>query len=574
MQSKTLNKALICLSLLGLSLAHNANATEIAKANKKPFLWENATVYFLLTDRFHNADKKNDLAYGRQADAAPLRGFMGGDLQGVIAKIQDGYFSRLGVNAIWITPPVEQIHEGTDEGTGKSYGFHGYWTKDFTKVDANLGSEKDFKKLVEVAHQHGIRILLDVVMNHIGPVTATDTVWPADWVRTEPTCDYKTADGAIKCTLVKNLPDILTESDKPVDLPPQLAQKWKQEGRYEREVKELNAYFSRTGFPRAPRYYLMKWHTDWIRKYGIDGFRVDTVKHVEASVWKELKQEAHIAFEEWKKANPKKKLSDDPFFMTAEAYNYPISDGLQFRMDGGSRVNYYANGFDSMINFSFRSDAHLEYETLFSRYANYLQNDLKGYSVLNYISSHDDGSPFDPARQRPFESATKLMLTPGSVQIYYGDEIARLLNIAEAQGDAKLRSMMDWSVLQKDRPLALQTKQLPYTYKDSPTYRDLLTHWQKLGQFRAAHVSVGMGVHQQLSASPYIFKRSYQKDGVRDQVVVALDLPLAKTHTITVAPVFQDGERVKDYYSGQSVIVQAGKVELSGKHAIILLGKP
>ena len=56
MQSKTLNKALICLSLLGLSLAQNANATEIAKANKKPFLWENATVYFLLTDRFKRTE--------------------------------------------------------------------------------------------------------------------------------------------------------------------------------------------------------------------------------------------------------------------------------------------------------------------------------------------------------------------------------------------------------------------------------------------------------------------------------------------------------------------------------------
>lgn len=565
-------KTLICLSLL--SLMQYAGASSVGKNKQKPFLWKNATVYFLLTDRFHNADKKNDLAYGRKADAAPLRGFMGGDLQGVIAKIQDGYFSRLGVNALWITPPVEQIHEGTDEGTGKSYGFHGYWAKDFTKVDANLGSEKDFKKLVEVAHQHGIRILFDVVMNHIGPVTATDTVWPADWVRTEPTCDYKTADGAIKCTLVKNLPDILTESDKAVDLPPQLVQKWKQEGRYEREVKELDAYFARTGFPRAPRYYLMKWHTDWIRQYGIDGFRVDTVKHVEAAVWKELKQEASIAFEEWKKAHPKQKLSDDAFFMTAEAYNYPISDGLLFRMDGGSRINYYANGFDSMINFSFKSDAQQDYETLFSRYANYLQHDLNAYSVLNYISSHDDSSPFDPARQRPFESATKLMLTPGSVQIYYGDEIARLLNIAEAQGDAKLRSMMDWFVLQTNQPLAVQTKQMPYTVKDAPTYRDLLAHWQKLGQFRAAHIAVGAGEHQQLSAAPYIFKRSYQKDGVRDQVIVALDLPLATTHTIPVASVFQDGERLKDYYSGLSVIVRSGKVTLTGTHSMILLGKP
>lgn len=560
-----LSKTLICLTLLGLSLTQDASAAASGKLHQKPFLWNNATVYFLLTDRFNNGDRTNDLAYGRKADAAPLRGFMGGDLKGVTAKIKEGYFDRLGVNALWITPPVEQIHAGTDEGTGKSYGFHGYWAKDFTKIDANLGTEQDFKTLVETAHQHGIRILLDVVMNHTGPVTDDDPVWPADWVRTGPPCDYQSADGAIKCTLVKNLPDFLTESDKPVALPAQLVKKWKQEGRYDKEVKELDLYFARTGFPRAPRYYLMKWHTDWIRQYGIDGFRVDTVKHVDESVWKELKQEASIAFEEWKQAHPKQKLSDDAFFMTAEAYNYPISDGLQFRMDGGSQINYYAHGFDSMINFGFKSDAHQNYEALFSSYANYLAKDLKGYSVLNYMSSHDDGSPFDPARLQPFEAATKLMLSPGSAQIYYGDEIARLLNVAEAQGDAKLRSMMDWTLLKK--------KQVIPSISTGQTYQDLLAHWQKLGQFRQTHLAVGAGSHQQLSATPYVFKRSYEKGGVSDVVVVALDLPIEVKHSITVGAVFKDGETVRDYYSGQTMVVKAGKVELPGKYTIVLLAK-
>lgn len=567
-----LRKSLIVLSLLSVSLSAMGtlgSTPEQKKAKPQTFLWNNATVYFLLTDRFNNADKGNDLAYGRQADGAPLRGFMGGDLKGIIAKIKDGYFDRLGVNALWMTPPVEQIHEGTDEGTGKSYGFHGYWARDFTKVDANLGTDKDFKNLVDIAHQHGIRVLLDVVMNHTGPVTVSDTAWPADWVRTEPTCDYQSADGAIKCTLVKNLPDFLTESDKAVELPPFLAQKWKQEGRYEREVKELEVFFGRTGFPRAPRYYLMKWQTDWIRKYGVDGFRVDTVKHVEAAVWKELKSEASVAYEEWKQAHPKSRLSDDAFFMTAEAYNYPIRDGLLFRMDGGSRINYYANGFDSMINFGFKSDAHLPYETLFSQYSSYLSGELKNYSVLNYISSHDDGFPFDPARVQPFVAATKLMLSPGSAQIYYGDETARLLNVNEAQGDAKLRSMMNWTALQKNLPIAstqsAQTKQ---------TTRDLLSHWQKLGQFRRAHVAVGAGLHQQISATPYVFKRSYQRDGVSDTVIVALDLPVAKVHQIDVSGVFLDGEKLHDYYSGKSGIVKAGKFELPGQHSIILIGKP
>lgn len=553
-----LSRSLSCLVFLlvsATSLAH-----EVPKSGA-PFSWSNATVYFMLTDRFHNGDHKNDLAYGRKNDAAPLRGYLGGDFKGVTQKIKEGYFDRLGVNALWITPPVEQIHAGTDEGTGKSYGFHGYWAKDFTRVDANLGSERDFRNLVETAHQHGIRILLDVVMNHLGPVTEVDAVWPADWVRTQPTCDYQTADGAIKCTLVKNLPDILTESDQEVALPPLLVEKWKREGRLEKEVKELDAFFARTGLPRAPRYYLIKWHTDWIRRYGIDGFRADTVKHVEAAVWKELKQEASLAYEEWKRAHPKKKLSDDAFYMVAEAYNYPVSDGQLFRMDGGGRINYYANGFDAMINFGFKGDAHQSYEALFSSYSTYLAGDLKNYSVLSYISSHDDDHPFDAARVRPFEAATKLMLCPGAAQIYYGDEVARLLNIAEATGDAKLRSMMDWSVLKKEVPIA--------SLKTGQTYQQLLEHWQKLGQFRRAHLAVGAGAHQQMSATPYVFKRTH----LQDAVVVALDLPVEKMHQISVVDVFKEGEQVKDFYSGAVATVKAGRVEIPGNFSLVLLGK-
>jgi alpha-amylase len=545
-------------------VAGDTSTSHIEAKKAAPFLWENATVYFLLTDRFNNADKSNDLSYGRRADAATLRGYMGGDLAGVTQKINEGYFNRLGVNAIWITPPVEQIHGGTDEGTGKSYAFHGYWTKDFTKVDANLGTEKDFKRLVETAHAHGIRVLLDVVMNHLGPVTEIDPTWPSDWVRTGPTCDYKNADGAIKCTLVKNLPDILTESNQAVELPPTLVAKWKQEGRYAKEVKELDDFFARTKFPRAPRYYLIKWHADWIRKYGVDGFRVDTVKHVEAPVWKELKTEALLAYEEWKTSHPKDKLGDQAFFMTAEAYNYAIADGQLFKMDGGTRINYYENGFDSMINFGFKYDANSDYETLFSQYAKQLHGDLKNYSVLNYISSHDDGSPFDPDRKKPFEAATKLLLSPGAAQIYYGDELARELRVPNATGDANLRSMLNWKLLNGQQKIP--------QLEGGKTYRDLLGHWQKLALFRQAHPAVGAGDHHVMRNAPYVFSRTLQSTSINDRVVVALDLPVEKMHAISVAGVFEDGKEVKDYYSGERVIVKNGLANLNGKNSIVLLG--
>ena len=535
-------------------------AAQVGSAAPQRFLWENATVYFLLTDRFNNVNPGNDLAYGRQNDAALLRGFMGGDLAGITAKINEGYFDSLGVTAIWLTPPVEQIHAGTDEGTGKTYGFHGYWASDFTAVDANLGTEQDMHNLVDAAHAHGIRVLLDVVMNHTGPVTAADPVWPADWVRTEPACTYKDAKTTIECTLVKNLPDVRTESDAAVELPELLAAKWRAEGRYDREMKELDDFFTRTGYPRVPRYYLMKWHADWVRKYGFDGFRADTVKHVEAKVWKELRTVADAAYADWKRANPDKKLGDDKFYMTAEVYNYALRDGLWHNL-GDRKVNYYDAGFDSMINFGLVQDAKQDYETLFSSYSAKLHGDLQGHSVLNYLDSHDDGGPFDAARNQPFESANKLLLAPGAAQIYYGDETARRLDVADAVGDAKLRSFMNWDELAQNAA------------RDGYKIADVRAHWAKLGLFRKAHVAVGAGVHQQLQASPYVFKRTYDQNGVQDKVVVALDLPTEKASTIKLHGVFANGQKVKDYYSGKSAVVKNDSVNFGTRNAVVLIGQ-
>ncbi len=550
------------LTTLALSLALAGAIVNPAAAQalrKQPFSWDNATVYFLLTDRFNNGNPANDHAYGRKDDAAPLRGFMGGDLAGVTAKIREGYFKDLGVDAIWITPPVEQIHGSTDEGTGKSYGFHGYWARDFTAVDANLGTEADVRELVDTAHANGIRVLLDVVMNHTGPVTKEDPVWPQEWVRTGPNCTYKDVATTIDCTLVTNLPDFRTGDNAAVKLPPALVAKWKAEGRYEREVKELDAFFKRTGYPRAPRYYLMKWHADWVRKYGFDGFRADTVKHVEPGVWKELKKVASAAYEDWKRANPAKRLGDDKFYMTAEVYNYSIAHGHRFDLGGGVNVDYFANGFDSLINFSAKADAQKDIETMFSSYSQALNGPLSGRSVLNYMSSHDDSMPFDALRTRPFDTANRLLLAPGAAQIYYGDETARVLKADGAEGDANLRSFMNWDELAKN------------AQRGAWRVGEVRAHWAKLGMFRQAHIAVGAGVHQMIQSAPYVFKRTYDKDGLRDQVVVAQGLPTDKPASIPVRGVFNDGQTVRDAYSGTSAVVAGGVVQFPVKSAVALI---
>ncbi|MBL4746117.1 MAG: alpha-amylase [Flavobacteriaceae bacterium] len=514
------------------------------------FNWNASTVYFLLTDRFNNGDMSNDVVYDRTAETSRLRGFEGGDIQGIIQKLDTGYFTDLGVDVIWFTPVVEQIHGFVDEGTGATYGYHGYWAKDWTALDAAFGTEADLSMLVKKAHEKGIRIMLDGVINHTGPVTEKDPVWPSDWVRTEPACNYQTYETTTACTLVKNLPDVLTESDIEVELPKHLVEKWKKEGRYDQEVAELDVFFKRTGYPRAPRYYIIKWLTDYIREYGVDGYRADTVKHISETVWADFKTECEASFQIWKTSNPSEIISKDGFYLLGEVYNFNISQATAFDF-GDKKVNYYDFGFDSMINFEFKYNAKDSYEALFSKYSTILNGDLKGVSVLNYLNSHDDGSPFDAERTKGYESAIKLLLSPGMAQIYYGDESNRPLKEEGAIGDANLRTNMNWEAISSDVPT-----------------QKMLIHWQKLGRFRKSHPAIGAGVHQQIPSENYTFSRVLNKD----RIVVALDVPIGFKE-VSVGTIFKEGTLLKDAYSGQELVVKNGKVTLNSAFRIVLLAE-
>ncbi|MDT8414180.1 MAG: alpha-amylase family glycosyl hydrolase [Flavobacteriaceae bacterium] len=547
-----MNKSVFIVSVI-LILSTGSCKEKTTAVNEKPkvpFVWEGANLYFLLTDRFNNGDPANDVNFDRVGEAAKLRGFEGGDIKGVTQKIQEGYFTDLGINAIWLSPIVEQIHGAVDEGTGTTFGFHGYWARDWTKLDPNFGTEEDLAELVTVAHQNGIRIVLDAVINHTGPVTEKDPVWPDDWVRTDQQCTYDNFHNTVTCTLVKNLPDIKTESNENVALPEVLVNKWKAEGRYEQEMQELDEFFDRTGYPRAPRFYIIKWLTDYIREFGIDGYRADTVKHTESYVWEEFSKECHTAFADWKTTHPDEVLDNNPFYLVGEVYGYNAQNGQLYDF-GDKQVNYFKKGFHSLINFGFKYHAQGDYESLFSLYDTLLHNPLKNYGTLNYLTSHDDGDPFDKERTRNRETAVKLLLAPGTSQIYYGDESARPLIIEGTEGDATLRSNMNW---------------------DDPHFNETVLVWQKLGVFRRDHPAVGAGKHQIISDSPYVFSRIFSKDNFTDQVVVGLDLT-AGEKILSVGNVFKDGDLLRDAYSNLEMKVKDGKVAINSPYDIVLLEK-
>ena len=145
--------------------------TDRVKENKKDFDWDEAVVYFMMTDRFFDGNESNNTASGADTYGDNPGLYHGGDFAGVTAKLD--YLQDLGVNTIWITPIVENIKgvAVTDEGSKDvpyNAAYHGYWASDFTKLNPTLGTTGEFETMISEAHKRGMRIMVDIVVNHAG----------------------------------------------------------------------------------------------------------------------------------------------------------------------------------------------------------------------------------------------------------------------------------------------------------------------------------------------------------------------------------------------------------------------
>jgi alpha-amylase len=550
------------LLLAGCATAPASVATTADVAKPAPVVASgfaaNPIVYFVVTDRFYNGNPSNDHSYGRTGDGDKEIGtFHGGDLAGLTAKLKEGWFKQLGVNAIWITAPYEQIHGWVQGGKAefKHYAYHGYYALDYTTLDQNMGTPEELHEFIDTAHAQGVRVLFDVVMNHPGYLDITTASqlnipvlwkgaeqkytlkdyhswidynadskrwaqwWGRDWVRAGlPGYQEGGQDDLTK--QLAYLPDFKTENPTPVGLPPFLKNK-----------PDTHA----VDLPNTPvRGYLVKWLTDWVREYGVDGFRCDTVKHVEYASWDALKLAGTQALADWKAANPTKKIDDAPFWMVGEVFPH-----------GVDRDAYYDHGFDSLLNFGFQDRNLSDANALESTYRDYAAKlaggaDGKPFDVLTYISSHDTRL-YD--RSKLIDAGSALMFVPGGVQIFYGDESARQPGpFTSGDPQQATRSDMNWNSLDQT----------------------VLAHWRKLGTFRAHHAAVARGKHLMLSMAPYTFSRIYGDD----RVVIA---PKASGDVqIPVGSVFKNGEAVRDAYSGATAKVAGGQVKLMATGTVML----
>lgn len=349
------------------------------KTDDKDFDWDESVIYFMVTDRFCDGNKVNNDAYGvGDYDPNGPSSYHGGDFAGVTSKLD--YLKNLGVNTIWITPIVENVLEAqTATADGKnvpSYGYHGYWASNFEALNKHLGTVDEFHTLIDEAHARGIRIMVDVVLNHSGYGTKDSSQF-ADMYR------ENNVEGNDILGEQDGLPDFATERE---------------------EVRNK----------------LISWQKAWVSEIGmtskgntIDYFRVDTVKHVDKTTW--------TAF--------KNAMTDysSKFKMIGEYYGASATDDFGMLHDGK---------MDSLLDFSFNDMATLFVKGKLESIEE--QMETRNSTMDNvgtfgcFLNSHDeDGFKSNLQQSYSEEQADALSKVAASLSItakgqpviYYGEEI-------------------------------------------------------------------------------------------------------------------------------------------------------
>ena len=482
---------------------------EVTAKEGSSFDWDEAVIYFMVTDRFFDGNADNNAANGANTYGKDNAGlYHGGDFAGVTQKLD--YLKDLGVNTIWITPVVDNISGVTVDGEGKedvpfNAAYHGYWASDFTKLDPALGTEDEFKALISAAHDKGIKIMVDVVLNHAGygqeeyfnTLLKDAEGNPIQMIRD----DSQQVSGSDQQASLSGLPDFLTENE-------------------------------------AVRNQLVQWQVDWMKNYDIDYFRVDTVKHVDSTTWSAFKNELT-------KANP-------AFKMIGEYY------GAGHSWNGGALGS---GQMDSVLDFNFNDYATDFVKGNLSSVENNLRdrnNTLNNtYMTGQFLSSHDEegfkqnliNQKWDQqaADAAALVAATLQITAKGQPVIYYGEEIGQT----------------------GKNNYPYQTNRYDFNWEAATSENSVYSHYNTLLKIRNQYTDLfSKGDRQSVAVSDAegydVVSRSYNGE----TIYIGLNIK-GEAKTITI-PVKDNGVNAYEDLYGKTkigtsspLLVQEGKLELT-----------
>ena len=473
---------------------------EVTKNNSSSFDWDEAVIYMTCTDRFYDGNTSNNKSYNT-TDVFDKKGslsYHGGDFAGLEQKLD--YLEDLGVNTIWITPIVENSDAKTGDDGIPTTGYHGYWASDFTKLNPHLGTEAEFKSLINAVHDRGMKLMVDVVLNHAGYGTEdyfNSILRDADGNTIKMLRDdSNTVTGDDVYDALSYLPDFVTENEDVMNQ-------------------------------------LVKWQTDWVKKYDIDYYRVDTVKHVNSETWAAFKNALTEADAEFKMIG---EYSGAGYGNTAGELGTGRMDSLLDFDYNDQAVNFVSGNVEGAESF------------LESR-----NNSINNTATLGaFLSSHDEDSLVDKLTKEKgmteeqalnaAKVAAALQLTSkGQTVIYYGEELGQHgLNNYPIQSN---RYDFDWAKLESQKTDA----------------SSMYNHYKKLLAIRNAYSTLlSKGTRKNIATSNdegySVFERAY--DG--NALTVALNVKAA-AKTVTIPVSLAAGTEVKDLYSGATYTVGSDK---------------
>ena len=348
--------------------------------------WRDEILYFAFTDRFANGDPANDVGAGRgpgeAADPSSPVGWHGGDFAGITQKINEGYFEKLGVTAIQISPVLLQIPAFVYADPGAAHpgafltGYHGYWAESLEAVDPHFGTLDELRALVEAAHSRNLKIVQDLVVNHVGYTAPLAKSHP-DYFHSEKACE-ESSDKDKDCPL-HLLPDFDQQKPEVVAL-----------------LNELAA--------------------SWAEKSGIDAYRLDAALHVDDSYWRQFFAAGGPGAKMWCVGEV---FSPDPAVLAHYLDNLGLPSVLDFPL-------YFAIR-DHLSSAEGKLDALADLFAKDSLYsdASRLTTFVDNHDVPRFMSEViKRGASVEEARERLDVALTLLYSARGIPELYYGTEIA------------------------------------------------------------------------------------------------------------------------------------------------------
>lgn len=400
--------------------------------------------YFLMADRFANGDTGNDnggLVGGRLEtgfDPADKGFYHGGDLKGVTRKLD--YIKGLGTSAIWLTPSFKN-RPVQGEGENASAGYHGYWITDFTQIDPHLGSNEDMKALIDAAHAKGMKVFFDIITNHTADVIAYEGgtySYVSKEARPYRDADRKDFDdrdyagtGTFPSldadTFAPYKPVFPTADDRTAKTPSWLNDPTMYHNRGDSTFAgESSEYGDFVGlddlFTERPEVVegMGDIYKTWV-DLGIDGFRIDTVKHVDMDFWKKFSPDV---------MSHAKAVGNDDFFMFGEVYDSRAEFMSQYTTTGKLPATLDFGFQSGAVDFA-KGSATTKLRDFFASDDWYTDTDSNVYETPIFLGNHDMGrvammlaksATGDELIQRVKLANSLMFLTRGQPVVYYGDE--------------------------------------------------------------------------------------------------------------------------------------------------------